>query len=116
MSQAQRPNGNDVLMSFPTPNFSVDLSRQTALVTGASSGLGRRFALALAAAGAQVVLGARRVDHLERLTAEIRSFGGEALALSLDVTDEEQLVSFMSPSSEFVTGAFIKVDDGQGGR
>jgi NAD(P)-dependent dehydrogenase (short-subunit alcohol dehydrogenase family) len=53
------------------------------LITGASSGLGRHFAQVLSAAGAHVVLAARRMDALEELAAEI----GDATCVSLDVTD-----------------------------
>jgi NAD(P)-dependent dehydrogenase (short-subunit alcohol dehydrogenase family) len=77
---------------FPIPNASIDLSGQVAMVTGASSGLGRRFALTLAAAGAQVVAGARRVDKLDELAAEIVAAGGSCLPVPLDVTDAEQIV------------------------
>ncbi len=62
------------------------LQGKTALVTGASSGLGRHFARVLARAGARVVAAARRVDRLESLVAEIKSEGGEAVAVALDVT------------------------------
>jgi len=61
---------------------------RTCLVTGASSGLGAHFAQLLAAAGARVVLGARRGERLEMLAAEIIAEGGQALAVDLDVTDE----------------------------
>ena len=64
-----------------------DLSGRTALVTGASSGLGRHFALTLARAGARVALAARRADKLEDLRREIEGAGGQAAAVSLDVTD-----------------------------
>jgi 3-oxoacyl-[acyl-carrier protein] reductase len=63
-----------------------DLTGETALVTGASSGLGERFARVLAAHGAKVVLAARRADRLARISAEIAKSGGKALALPLDVT------------------------------
>lgn len=65
-----------------------DLSGRVALVTGASSGLGAGFAKALAAAGAKVVLAARRADKLAEQVAEIEAAGGQAVAVSLDVTDE----------------------------
>ncbi len=65
--------------------FRVDGKR--ALVTGASSGLGRRFALTLAAAGAEVIVVARRADKLADLVAQIESASGRCLAASLDVTD-----------------------------
>jgi NAD(P)-dependent dehydrogenase (short-subunit alcohol dehydrogenase family) len=64
-----------------------DLSGRTALVTGASGGLGRHFAGVLAAAGAQVVVAARRADALEETVAGIRASGGTAEAVPLDVTD-----------------------------
>ena len=56
-----------------------------ALVTGASSGLGERFARVLAGAGARVVIAARRVDRLEALAAELRAAGHEALPVAIDV-------------------------------
>lgn len=71
----------------------LDLSGRTALVTGASSGLGRRFAKILAAGGANVVLTARRLDRLEELKVEIEASGGRALAAVLDVADEPSVVA-----------------------
>jgi NADP-dependent 3-hydroxy acid dehydrogenase YdfG len=65
------------------------LSGKTALVTGASSGIGRSTALALAAAGARVALVARRADRLRDLADEIEAGGGKALARATDVTDEQ---------------------------
>ena len=70
-----------------------DLDGQTAFITGASSGLGHRFALTLARAGARVALAARRVDRLESLAEEIEGFGGRALCFELDVTDEASVNS-----------------------
>ncbi len=80
-------------MSFPLPNVSTDLSGQTALVTGASSGLGLRFARVLAACGAKVALAARRLDRLEALADEIRAQGGEATPIQMDATDAAQLTA-----------------------
>jgi len=65
-----------------------DLTGRTALVTGASSGLGWRFAEVLAANGANVVLAARRVERLEDLKNKIESAGGKAATVALDVTDK----------------------------
>lgn len=73
--------------------FSFDLTGRTALVTGASSGIGRRFARILAAAGARVVVGARRISLLDELCAEIRGEGGEALAVAMDVGDESSIIA-----------------------
>jgi NAD(P)-dependent dehydrogenase (short-subunit alcohol dehydrogenase family) len=64
-----------------------DVAGKVALVTGASSGLGRHFALTLARRGAKVALAARRADRLEALAAEIAAFDGRALPVTLDVTD-----------------------------
>lgn len=79
--------------AFPLPNVSFDLSGQVALVTGASSGLGRRFAQTLAACGAKVAVCARRAEALDELVAEIAQAGGTAVAVVLDVTDEAAIVA-----------------------
>ncbi|WP_118134776.1 SDR family NAD(P)-dependent oxidoreductase [Oceanicella sp. SM1341] len=68
-------------------SFTLSLAGQTALVTGASGGLGRHFAGLLAGAGARVVLAARRREALEEACAEIRAAGGTAEAVAMDVTD-----------------------------
>ena len=65
----------------------VNFEGKIAMVTGASSGLGARFAKALAGAGAQVVLASRRIDRLKELRAEIEAEGGAAHVVALDVTD-----------------------------
>ncbi|MCC5871174.1 MAG: SDR family oxidoreductase [Gammaproteobacteria bacterium] len=75
------------MTDFPLPHFSLDLKGQVALVTGTTSGLGWRFARVLAACGAKVAVTGRRVERLEQLAGEIRSDGGEALPLRLDMTD-----------------------------
>jgi hypothetical protein len=67
--------------------YSIDLSGRVALVTGASSGLGARFATTLSRAGAAVVLASRRVDKLKELRARIEAEGGDAHVVELDVTD-----------------------------
>jgi len=63
------------------------LDGRAALVTGASRGLGRRFALALAAAGAHVALAARDRERLDAVAAEIEAAGGVAAPIVMDVTD-----------------------------
>ena len=64
-----------------------DLKGRVAMVTGASSGLGRRFAEVLAANGAAVALVARRADRLKELQAKIEKSGGKAIAIEADVLD-----------------------------
>ena len=73
--------------------MSVDFSLEgkTALITGASSGLGARFARVLADAGAQVVLASRRSDRLKELRAEIEAEGGKAHVVMLDVTSIDSI-------------------------
>ena len=68
-----------------------DLTGKTALVTGASSGLGRHFAKVLAAAGANIIAAARRVDRVEQLCEEITAIGGIAYPAELDVTNSDSI-------------------------
>jgi len=65
-----------------------DLTGRVAVVTGASSGMGRATALLLASRGAKVALLARRKDALDAVAAEIQQLGGEAIAVTTDVTDQ----------------------------
>ncbi|PID82342.1 MAG: short-chain dehydrogenase [Clostridiales bacterium] len=67
------------------------LNGKVAIVTGASSGLGKSAALSLAKEGAKVALFARRIEKLESLKKEIEESGGQALAIKCDVTDEENV-------------------------
>jgi NAD(P)-dependent dehydrogenase (short-subunit alcohol dehydrogenase family) len=69
------------------PNF--DLTGEVALVTGASSGIGRHLAELLAAAGAKVALAARRVDRLAEAARDIAAAGGESLPIACDVTHSD---------------------------
>ena len=76
-------------MGMEYPDFRLD--GQTALVTGASKGIGWDLAKALANAGASVAVAARDLDALERLASEIRADGGVALPVDLDVRDVSQI-------------------------
>lgn len=71
---------------FPLPHASTDLNGQVALVTGASAGLGRRFASVLAAAGAAVVVAGRRLDRLAQVADEIGERGQRCALLEMDVS------------------------------
>lgn len=74
--------------------FPAHPPRRPAVITGASSGIGAATAVALAAAGFPVALGARRLDRLEKVAAQIRETGGEAFAHELDVTSEDSVAAF----------------------
>ena len=71
----------------------TDLSGKVALVTGASSGLGRHFSFVLAQHGVKVGAAARRLDALQSVAREIASGGGSCVAASLDVTSSESVKS-----------------------
>ncbi|MBD9654678.1 MULTISPECIES: SDR family oxidoreductase [unclassified Pseudomonas] len=70
------------------------IQEKVVLITGASSGIGEGCARLLAERGARVVLGARRVERLEQLVADIRAAGGQAIARRLDVTDAADVQAF----------------------
>lgn len=67
---------------------------KTVLITGASSGIGAGLARELGAAGARVLLGARRLDRVETLAGGIRKAGGTAEAIALDVVDRDAVAAF----------------------
>lgn len=77
--------------AFPLPNVDHDLSGQVALVTGATRGLGRRFAAVLAAAGAQVVVTGRSADQVEATATELRDQGFQCAPAVLDVSQSQNL-------------------------
>jgi len=72
------------------------LDDKVAVVTGASSGLGVAFALALAEAGADVALGARRTEMLEDTAAQVRDTGRRALTVTTDVADPESCTALVA--------------------
>lgn len=99
------------------PGVAIDLTGRTALVTGASSGLGANFARALAASGAAVVVAARRAERLAALVAEIEEAGGKAFAVAMDVTDEESIragfaaaEAAMGPVNIFIANAGVATE------
>jgi NAD(P)-dependent dehydrogenase (short-subunit alcohol dehydrogenase family) len=103
------------------------LEGQCAIVTGASSGIGRHMALTLARAGAKVAAGGRRIDRLEALVGEIEGFDGRAIPLSLDVRDAQSVAAAieaaeteLGPIGILVNGAgvaltkpFLETEEGE---
>ncbi|MFL6822805.1 MAG: SDR family NAD(P)-dependent oxidoreductase [Xanthobacteraceae bacterium] len=77
-----------------------DLKGRVALVTGASSGLGARFAEVLAGEGASVALIARRADRLKSVQARIEQAGGRAIAIAADVTDRKAMIHAFDQAEE----------------
>lgn len=86
------------------------LKGRGAVITGASSGIGRATALALAAAGARVGLAARRIERLEELAGQIAASGGEALALPADVAEYSQAEAAVRGAEEAFGGVDILVN------
>jgi NADP-dependent 3-hydroxy acid dehydrogenase YdfG len=82
------------------PRFEPHPQRRTVAVAGASSGIGAAAAAALATAGHPVALGARRTDRCEELAATIRAGGSEAIAVPLDVSDDDSVKGFAATVSE----------------
>ncbi len=93
-------------MTYPIPHISHDLTGRVALVTGASAGLGVRFAKTLAACGAKVALCARRRDKLDAVVAEIEAAGGVAMAIVMDAANADDLIAAVAAAE----AAFGTVD------
>jgi len=89
-------------------NDIFDLTGKTAIITGASSGLGKHFAKTLASAGANLVICARRVKNLEQLKQEIN---GEVLVLPMDVTSEDSVLNFFSEVKNSIGSADILINN-----
>lgn len=97
-------------------NTPFDMAGETVMVTGGGTGLGRQFATVLAAAGAKVILCARRVDKLEETVTIIRDQGGDAHCIAMDVTSEGSVADAfrqcleISPLTVLVNNAGIAGD------
>ncbi len=87
------------------------LEGKVAAVTGASSGIGEATALALAAEGCAVGLGARRSDRIDELAKRISGDGGRALAIETDVSDESSAHDFVTGTHEGLGGLDILVNN-----
>ena len=91
--------------------FPPNPERRPAVVTGASSGIGRAVATALAALGHPVALGARRVDECEAAAVAIRAAGGEAVAIHLDLADGDSVEQFATEAVDAIGGVEIIISN-----
>ena len=92
-------------------NDLFSLAGKTALLTGASTGIGRHLAGVLSDAGARVALGARSVDKLEERVTELSDTGGQAVALPLDVRDPDSISRYFDAAEAAFGPADILVNN-----
>src|SRR6185369_15110096 len=94
------------------------LAGKTAVVTGASAGMGHATALTLARAGAAVVINARRRERLDKLAGEIIAQGGKALAVAGDASVREEIDALLQRSLDWQEGGgrydIVVVNAGRG--
>ncbi len=99
------------MTDYPLPNVSTDLSGQVALVTGTTSGLGKRFARVLAACGAKVAITGRRVERLEDLAAELRESGATVEPIALDMRDNDSILACVEQAEKALGTITILVNN-----
>jgi len=81
-------------------SYNTGIGEKVVVVTGASSGIGEAIARRLAAAGAAVVLGARRTERLDQVVREIEAAGGRAIAVRTDVTERAEVARLVESAVE----------------
>lgn len=99
------------MSDFSLPHNNQDLSGQVALVTGATSGLGWRFARVLAAAGAKVVATGRREANLRELEQVIADDGGQCLGIVMDMTNADNIIAAVAQAEEALGPISILVNN-----
>lgn len=99
------------MADYPLPNVSTDLTGQVALVTGTTSGLGKRFAQVLAACGAKVAVTGRRIERLESLAEELRASGAEVAPIALDMRDNDSILKCVQAAEDALGTITILVNN-----
>ena len=99
------------MTDYPLPNVSNDLSGQVALVTGTTSGLGKRFARVLAACGAKVAITGRRVERLEELATELRDSGATVEPIPLDMRDNDSILACVDQAEKALGTVTVLVNN-----
>lgn len=99
------------MTDYPLPNTSTDLTGQVALVTGTTSGLGKRFAQVLAACGAKVALTGRRAERLEELAGELRESGATVEPIVLDMCDTGSIMACVDQAEKTLGTVTILVNN-----
>ena len=92
------------------------LHNMTAVVTGASKGLGKAFALALAGAGANISIACRHKEDLDAIVSEAKELGVEVIAFGADITDENEIKSFVEQTIKHFDKIDICVNNAADGR
>jgi len=99
------------MSDFPTPYVSHDLTGQVALVTGATSGLGKHFAKTLAACGAKVAICGRREERLAAVAKDIIDSGGEAAYFKVDMTDAAAVLNLVEQAQQALGSVTILINN-----
>jgi len=99
------------MADYPTPNVSNDLTGQVALVTGATAGLGRRFAQTLAACGAKVAVTGRRVERLNELAEQLRADGATVEPIALEMRDNDSILACVAQAEAALGTVTILVNN-----
>jgi NADP-dependent 3-hydroxy acid dehydrogenase YdfG len=92
----------------------MTLKGEWILITGASSGFGAAAAVAFARAGANLILGARRIDRLEKVAQACRDLGSSAHSHFLDVASSQSVITFASWASEITSGVHVLINNAGG--
>jgi NAD(P)-dependent dehydrogenase (short-subunit alcohol dehydrogenase family) len=101
----------DSILSAPPILERFSLAGRTAFVTGGGTGIGRSIAHAFVEAGARVAVAGRRVDRLEKVAHELVAKGGDAIAVEVDVSDEESVTRGIATVAQHFGGLTIGVNN-----